>query len=454
MWAPEDARPMEVEGQEVAMEVDAESSKLLAAIEAADDRLALDKDYASAIKVYRAVLDHVTESEESDPAFEAVQKVKEEGIYKLAQAYADTGSFTEVIGLLKSASPFFGAIAKARVAKIVRNIIDMVSRAQDSVVAQVNLCSEVVTWCNIEKRTFLRQRIQSRLASLLLKQGKYQEALILVNRLLRELKRLDDKQLLVETHLIESRINSALRNLPKSKAALTAARTASNAIYIAPLMQADLDQMSGTLHCEEGDYKTSFSYFLEAYEAFDQTSDARALSCLKYMILCKVLQGGAADVSGLLSGKWGIKYSGDDLDAMAEVADAAKHRSLEAFDTAVLKHRTLLEADSLIRHHLDILYNQLLESNLMKIIEPFSCVEISRVAELIHLPTEKVEKKLSQMILDDKLRGILDQGRGQLIIYEPATSDLVFARGLQVIARMSDVVDGLFRRAHTNLVAH
>ncbi|CAN0099918.1 unnamed protein product, partial [Ectocarpus sp. 12 AP-2014] len=111
-----------------------------------------------------------------------------------------------------------------------------------------------------------------------------------------------------------------------------------------------------------------------------------------------------------------------------------------------------LEKDLLIRHHLGILYDQLLESNLLKIIQPFSCVELDHVAELIKLPVDKVELKLSQMILDKKLLGILDQGKGQLVIYEEAVGDKVFTDGLEVMSNMGAVVNSLFSRVQKNLV--
>ena len=52
---------------------------------------------------------------------------------------------------------------------------------------------------------------------MLLLQKEPQNALVLINTLLSELKKLDDKQMLTEVHLTESKIHHALRNIPKGK---------------------------------------------------------------------------------------------------------------------------------------------------------------------------------------------------------------------------------------------
>lgn len=39
--------------------------------------------------------------------------------------------------------------------------------------------------------------------------------------------------------------------------------------------------MAGSLHAEESDYKTAFSYFYESYENFESVSNERAVDVLK-----------------------------------------------------------------------------------------------------------------------------------------------------------------------------
>lgn len=67
---------------------------------------------------------------------------------------------------------------------------------------------------------------------------------------------------------------------------------------------------------------------------------------------------------------------------------------------------------------MNILYDILLEENLFKIIEPYSRVQIDHIAKTINLTVEQVQKKLSELILDKKIEGTLDQGNSCLILFD------------------------------------
>ena len=119
---------------------------------------------------------------------DAAIKIKEECIYKITRYYTESRMFDNVMNILKSNNNFFGEIAKAKTAKIVRNILNIVADVPDSLDVQVSLCYDVVAWCKAEKRTFLRQRIEAKLASLLLQKKDTNSALSIINGLLSELK--------------------------------------------------------------------------------------------------------------------------------------------------------------------------------------------------------------------------------------------------------------------------
>jgi hypothetical protein len=61
--------------------------------------------------------------------------------------------------------------------------------------------------------------------------------------------------------------------------------------------------------------------------------------------------------------------------------------------TRVLIRRTELHTDLLIRTHLALLYDTLLEQNMVRVIEPYSTVELSYIAQEVGQPLSSVESK-------------------------------------------------------------
>lgn len=284
-----------------------------------------------------------------------------------------------------------------------------------------------------------------RLVGLHMQKLSYYDALTLINGLLKELKRLDDKLVLVEVQLLESRVYHALGNVPKGRAALTSARTSAASVYCPPLLQAGLDMQSGQLHAEDSDFNTAFSYFIEAMEGYhSQDEPVKATSALQYMLLCKIMLNLKEDVDQLMASKQALKYAGKNLDAMKAVARAHSNRSLEEYEQALHNYRYELGSDRFIHSHLRRLYDSMLEQNLIKVIEPFSRVEISHVAEMVGLDVHQVERKLGQMILDRVIVGVLDQGTGVLMVYEESERDKGYDAALDTIDKLSNVVDVLY----------
>ncbi|KAG0041107.1 26S proteasome non-ATPase regulatory subunit 11 [Gryganskiella cystojenkinii] len=95
---------------------------------------------------------------------------------------------------------------------------------------------------------------------------------------------------------------------------------------------------------------------------------------------------------------------------------------------------TELGNDPIIRNHLASLYDKLLEQNLVRVIEPFSRVEISHIAEIIKLPAQQVEVKLSQMILDKTFHG-------------ETPIDKTYESALDTMKNMANVVESLYEKA-------
>lgn len=162
-----------------------------------------------------SLLNQIVREQEVAENDEELIRVKEQGILKLGELYKQEGKAKELADLIKVTRPFLSLISKAKAAKLVRSLVDLFLDLEAGTGVEVQLCKECIDWAKQEKRTFLRQSLEARLIALFFDTGMYTDALQLGATLLKELKKLDDKMLLVDVQLLESKTYHALSNLPK-----------------------------------------------------------------------------------------------------------------------------------------------------------------------------------------------------------------------------------------------
>ncbi|GMG32578.1 unnamed protein product [[Candida] boidinii] len=132
---------------------------------------------------------------------------------------------------------------------------------------------------------------------------------------------------------------------------------------------------------------------------------------------------------------------------MKSIAKAYENNSLKELEDCLKFNSVELTQDVIIRSHLNDLYDSLYEKNLLKLFEPYSCIEISHISSVIGLPIESIESKISSMILDKKFYGVLDQSNGWLIIYDEPKIDQNYDLSLNILKNMSAAVDSLYNKA-------
>lgn len=98
-----------------------------------------------------------------------------------------------------------------------RTILENSAEIEGSLAEVTEMCKEVIEWADSEKRTMLRMFVQTKLAECLFKLKEFPATLDILKSLSKEVKKLDDKQLLVAIFLLESRTHHALHHLPKSR---------------------------------------------------------------------------------------------------------------------------------------------------------------------------------------------------------------------------------------------
>ncbi|CAB3403412.1 unnamed protein product [Caenorhabditis bovis] len=351
--------------------------------------------------------------------------------------------------LLIAIRPFYDVVGKARASKLIRELVECslsIEQAKDEKIALLKHC---IDWATENHREFLRRNLKARLARLYNDVREYTEALKLAHELGIELKKMEDRELLIELSLEESKSAFYLNNFTKAKCALVTAKTNANAAFVTPSLQASIDLQSGILYsADEKDFKTSFSYFYEAFEGYNGVNDkANAIRAVKYMILAKIMLNESDQIPALLATKEMASMKGREIDAIRAMSDAFRIRCLKSFQEALRNYKSELVEDKVVAVHSHNLEKRMVEKEISRVIEPYSEIGLPYIARVIGMPVHIVEKAVARMILDKKLSGCIDQHVETVIIHPKASTDKPFKRSLTTIREVSKAVDASYDRA-------
>ena len=335
--------------------------------------------------------------------------------------------------------------------KLTDKLIGKLKKRKELLNEIIKICEDITKFCDETNNISMKSKIQTRLAEIYYIHEHYSNALDICNKVIFDLKRYEDNLGLIQLLLLESKIYYATNGISKSKAALTSVKTLISKVYVEPKLQANIDLQAGILAAHEKDFNLAYSYFFEAFDAYNipnQKRKNKALRAFQYMILSKIVGDHLDEVNNVVLSKQGKDYYGKEVEALRSIESAVREKSIKILKENIEKNKEYFK-DPVILYHINNLHNDLLEKNLIKIIKPYSVVEIDFVAKSIGLAYEDVLNKLRQMILDKKINGILDQGRGSLLIYDVETSNPYLDKSIETFKNLEKVVEALDKKVRS-----
>ncbi|CDU85250.1 hypothetical protein YYC_02880 [Plasmodium yoelii 17X] len=550
---------------------------------------------------------------------EKVMQINDKLIYLLCDYYINKKDIDNLINFTTSNENYFSVLPQAKTAKLIRNIVEKISKKIRNISTLYLIFKKYMNWAYEKKRNFLRCRIEVKIIILFILKQKYKTALSLIERLLKEVKKVDDKALLLELYIVETKIYMLLKNSTKMKASLTFAKNIANTINTAIYINSEIDLLSGILYIYEKDYRSAYIYLYECYETlytyiynsqnntldflskkhndfysviihniintstissqnrtksisqispfllsfytfyeyYDSSNsllnvdemnllsnnvnliysdiickisssyqelDEEKIYCitnpielnyeliknltidnygnlleltssnvgnirenndnknpififpennningnfglnlnienlklivpLKYMLLCKILEeNNRKDINTILCENNKLNYiPNKEIQILLDISKCYENRTLDIFENVIKYNIFLINIDKVIYNYLKELYELLLEKNILKIIEAYSCIDLNYIGQKLNLDINKIISKLSEMILDKKLNGTLDQNAGILILYDDMPDTKMYQNVLEIINNLTESVDILYQKAQLTI---
>ncbi|CAO3626913.1 unnamed protein product [Cunninghamella echinulata] len=397
------------------------------------------EDYPEgAIAEFQSVVD--TEEEKGEWGFKALKQMAKISFH--LNRHNDTlRYYKELLLYTKS------AVTRNYSEKTINNILDYASTADDMAFMeafyQTTLDSLVET-----KNERLWVKTNLKLAKLWLDRKEYGR----LNKILRQLRTAcqkddgtDDQRKgthLLEILALEIQMHTATKNTKKLKELYQQCLHVRSAIPH-PRIMGVIRECGGKMHMSEKQWDKAQTDFFESFKNYDEAGSPQRIQVLKYLVLANMLTESQINPFDSQETK---PYKNDkEIAAMTNLVAAYQRKEIKEFEKILQVNRASIMDDSFIRTYIDDVLKNIRTQVLIKLIKPYTMINISFISKQLNISIDDVEELLVGLILDGKIAGQIDQVNQRLELDQRLTDDLkyeVMNKWSTNIAQISKTVIG------------
>ncbi|KAJ3071277.1 COP9/signalosome complex subunit Csn2 [Podochytrium sp. JEL0797] len=376
-----------------------------------------------AIKEFQAVVD--AEAEKGDWGFKALKQICKVA-FRLARYDLVLKHYPVLLTYIKS------AVSRNYSEKSINNILDFMSTATDMKFLE-EFYSLTLDSLNESKNERLWVKTNLKLAKLWLDRKEF----IRLGKILRELRTscqtdegADDQKkgtLLLEIYALEIQMYTETKNTKKLKELYQQCLSVKSAIPH-PRIMGVIRECGGKMHMSESEWEKAQTDFFEAFKNFDEAGSAQRIVCLKYLVLANMLM--ESQINPFDSQETKPYKNDSDIVAMTNLVNAYQRKDIFEFEKILRENRATIMDDAFIRTYIDGVLKNIRTQVLIKLIKPYTRIEIPFVSKQLNVPVQEVEDLMVGLILDSKISGRMDQNNSRLVL-DSMTLDSEFYSSLE-----------------------
>merc|ERR1711990_1394867 len=216
---------------------------------------------------------------------------------------------------------------------------------------------------------------------------------------------------LLEIYALEIQMYTAQKNNKKLKALYDQSLHIKSAIPH-PVILGVIRECGGKMHLREMEFEKAHTDFFEAFKNYDESGSPRRTTCLKYLVLANMLM--KSDINPFDSQEAKPYKNDPEILAMTNLVSAYQNNDISDFEKILKQNRQTIMEDAFIREHIEDLLRNIRTQVLIKLIKPYTRIQIKFISGELNIESGDVESLLVSCILDNTISGRIDQVSGVL----------------------------------------